>query len=235
MKFDSETAWVDAVASLWRDRLRLKPDLRMCLPSGHTPNPIFAAMIKSVAAGQVTFRDAEVFALDEYGGLHPSDPGKCVNMLRHYLLDHVDLPSNRFHGIDVDAADVDEVCRQYDQLIGSGFDLTLLGLGVNGHLGINEPGSDPNSPTRRVDLDPITTQGTTRYLTHGHLPTWGATVGLKPLLGSKEVWLMANGPHKMEIVQRVLEGEISNQIPASLLRNHPNAWLIVDAKAGQAI
>jgi 6-phosphogluconolactonase/glucosamine-6-phosphate isomerase/deaminase len=96
LKFDSETAWVDAVASLWRDRLRLKPDLRMCLPSGHTPNPIFAAMIKSVAAGQVSFRDAEVFALDEYGGLHPSDPGKCVNMLRHYLLDHVDLPRTAF-------------------------------------------------------------------------------------------------------------------------------------------
>ena len=234
LRFDSETTWVNTVAALWRDRLRDNPRLRLCLPSGHTPNPVFAAMRQSVARGAVSFRHAEVFALDEYGGLASNDPGRCRNMLQHHLLEGLDLPGNRFHFLDPEAPALDLACRDYSALIeqAGGFDLTLLGLGLNGHLGMNEPGSPPDSTTRRLELHASTIQSSAGYLTHGNLPTWGVGVGLKQLLGSKEVWLLANGSRKAAIIHQSLHASISPELPATLLRNHPNSFLMVDALAG---
>ena len=231
LRFDSEDAWVSGAASLWCDRLRSNPRLRMCLPSGNTPIKIYAAMAQSVKAGLVSFRDAEIFALDDYGGLAPDDAGKCVNMLRRHLIDHIDLPKARFHFIDTDASDLARVCREYDRIIGDGFDLTLLGIGLNGHLGLNEPGAAPDSATRRVEMHAATVAASANYLNHSNFPTWGVGVGLKPLLGSKEVWLLANGAKKAEIVRRAVQEEITKEIPASLLRKHPNSSLFVDAEA----
>jgi len=235
LRFDTEQAWVEAVASLWRDRLHVNRSLRMCLTSGHTPLKIFTAMTKAAAAGQVSFRHAKIFCLDEYGGLPADDSGRCANMLRHYLTAHVDLPKQHLHEIDTTAADIDKVCRDYDEAIGTGFDLAVLGLGMNGHVGLNEPGSAPDSTTRRVSLHESTIKGTARYLTHTNLPTWGVGVGMKQLLGSREVWLLVNGKAKAEIVKRILQGPIDVSAPASLLRNHPNSWLIVDREAGALI
>jgi glucosamine-6-phosphate isomerase len=234
LKFDSESAWVDCVASLWRDRLHTNPRLRICLPSGHTPIKIFETMARSVANGWVSFREAEIFALDDYGGLALDDPGRCKNMLRRFLVDHIDLQHERFHWIDTDAHDLERVCREYDALIerGDGFDLTLLGIGLNGHLGLNEPGSALDAATRRVEMHESTVKASAGYLTHSNLPTWGIGVGLKHLLGSKEVWLLANGAKKAAIIQRTVKGAISNEVPASLLRKHSNASLFVDQDAG---
>lgn len=235
LRFDSEEAWVSAVASLWRDRLRANPHLRICLPSGNTPKRIFAEMGRAVAAGWATFQHAEVFALDDYGGLAPDDQGRCVNMLRRLLLAHIDLPQYRFHFIDTDAPDLDQLCRDYDAAIGAGFDLTLLGIGLNGHLGLNEPGTSPDSTTHRVRMHESTIKASAGYLTHANLPTWGVGVGLKHLLGSKEVWLLANGAAKADIVQRLLKGPAEVSVPASLMQRHPNCFLMVDAAAGALV
>ena len=207
----------------------------MCLTSGHTPLKIYSAMARAASAGNVSFREAEIFSLDEYGGLPADDSGRCANMLAHYLVNHVDLPRERFHGIDTTASDLDAVCRNYDKAIGAGFDLTFLGLGMNGHLGLNEPGSTPDSTTRRVKLHDSTVQGTAKYLTHSNLPTWGIGVGMKQVLGSKEIWLLVNGRAKAEIIQQTLRGPVDVAVPASLLRNHGNAWMIVDREAGALI
>ncbi len=234
-KFDSEDAWVREVAAFWCERLRSQPRLRMCLPSGHTPNPIFAEMGRAVAAGKVSFHEAQIFALDEFGGLARDDQGRCANMLGRYLLKHIDLPAQQFHSLAVDEPDLDRVCGEYDRAIEPGFDLTLLGLGLNGHLGMNEPGSAEDSPTRRVELAKSTIASSGKYLTHENLPTWGLTVGLKPLLASKEVWLLANGSGKGEIVKRVVRGPIGTDVPATLLRKHPNSFLMVDDEAGATL
>lgn len=233
--FGSETLWAEGAASLWRDRLRTQPDLRICLPSGHTPKKVFAAMARSVAAGQVSFRDAEAFVLDEFGGLAPDDAGRCANMIRRDLLDRIDLPAASFHTINIDSDNLDEICRDYDGALGAGLDLTILGVGLNGHLGMNEPGSPLDSATRRVELHESTVSAAARYVTHAHLPTWGVTVGLKQLLASKEVWVLANGAGKAEIIKRALTGEVSADVPASLLRRHPNCSFILDAAAADLL
>ena len=234
LKFDSERIWAETIAALWRDRLRGNPRLKMCLPSGHTPNAIFALMGDSVKRGEVSFQEAEIFALDDYGGLAPNDPGRCRNMLQRFLLDRIDLPRDRFHWIDTELPDLGQLCRDYTAAIdlAGGFDLTLLGIGLNGHLGLNEPGSPLDSTTRRVEMAESTVTASAGYLTHSNLPTWGVGVGLRHLLTSREVWLLANGARKAEIIRRMMDEKISNELPASLLRDHPNAFLMVDAAAG---
>jgi len=232
LRFDRESAWVDAVCSLWRDRLRTNPELKMCLPSGSTPAGIYAEMSRSVGAGLVSFARASVFVLDEFGGLGPDDPGRTRNTLQHQLLDHVDLPPTAFHYLDPEDADLPRHCTRYDALIGAAVDLMLLGIGLNGHLGMNEPGSPPDSPTRRVELHETTIQSSAKYFAHQNLPRWGVTVGLGTILASKEVWLLANGPAKARIVQQTVEGPIGSANPASLLRRHRNCSVLVDADAG---
>lgn len=232
LRFDSESAWVDFVCSLWRDRLHTKPDLKMCLPSGTTPVGIYAEMSRSARHRLVSFARASVFALDEFGGLAADDPGRTRHTLQRQLIDAVGLARSAFHFLDPDTADATQHCNDYDVAIGDGFDLMLLGIGLNGHLGMNEPGSTVDSPTRRVELHGTTVQSAARYFAHQNLPRWGLTVGLKAVMASREVWLLANGAAKAGIIQQTVHGAIGPSNPASLLRQHPNCSLFVDIEAG---
>lgn len=235
IRFDSESAWADAIAKRWCERLRACPSLRMCLPAGHTPVPVYGEMVKAVQAGRVSFRAAEVFTLDEFGQLAPDDPGRCAQQLRRSLIDRIDLPPERFHFLRTEAADLAGECRQYDVAIGRGFDLTLLGIGLNGHLGMNEPGTPVETTTHRAELHASTVTASRRYLAHAQAPSWGVTVGLKHLLASREVWLLACGANKAEIIRRTLQGEITSDVPSSLLRRHPNSSLFLDHIAGAGL
>jgi glucosamine-6-phosphate deaminase len=232
LRFDSGAAWAAAVATFWRDRLLTNPQLRICLPTGLTPVPVYAEMVRSVRAGQTSFSRASAFALDEYGELAPDDLGRKRQMLSHHLIDHVDLPTHAAHFLDPDLPDTELQCRRYDEAIGDGFDLVILGIGLNGHLGMNEPGSPADSRTRRVDLHASTIAASARYLSHRNLPRWGITVGLKPILASKEIWLLGTGASKAAIIHRTVTGEVGENVPASLLRRHPNCSVFVDADAG---
>lgn len=231
LRFDSLPAWVSGVCALWRDRLRMNPALNICLPTGLTPAAVYAELARNVDRGDVSFTRASVFALDEFGGLPADDPGLTRNTLRRQLVSLVDLPSERFHCFDPNGADIEEQCRRYDTAIGR-FDLVLLGIGLNGHLGMNEPGSDAGSPTRRVDLHETTIQSSARYFEHGNLPRWGITVGLGPILAAREVWLLATGTAKASVARETVKGEVGLHLPASLLRNHPNCSFFLDSEAG---
>ena len=232
LRFDSDAAWAANVCALWRDRLRATPALRMCLPSGVTPAALYAEMARGVRAGLASFGQATVFALDEFGGMDPGDPGLTRHTLRRQLIDAVDMTPERFHWLDPDAPDLAAHCAEYEAAIGGGFDLMLLGIGLNGHLGMNEPGAAPDSTTRRVDLHPSTIHGAARYFAHGRLPTWGVTVGLAAVPAAKEVWLLATGRAKAAIIERTVRGEVDLNVPSSLLRRHPNCYVFVDADAG---
>jgi glucosamine-6-phosphate isomerase len=232
LRFDSLTAWTSGIASFWRDRLRTNPEQAVCLPTGATPSPVYAEMVRSAHAGLTSFAQTRVFALDEFGGLPPDDGGLARNILPRTFLEPAGLPREALHTLDVWASDLDRVCREYDECIGRGLDLVILGLGLNGHLGMNEPGSAKDSPTRRVDLHPSTIQASSRYFAHKNLPTWGVTVGLGPILASREVWVLATGSNKASIIREAIRGDISVNIPASLLQDHPNCSFFVDGDAG---
>jgi glucosamine-6-phosphate deaminase len=231
---NSRDDWADYIAELLVSRLQVTPSLRICLPTGVTPVPVYDRVAEAVHAGRVSFRQAEVFLLDEFGGVAVDDPGRCDRMLWRFLLDRVDLPPDRFHRF-VLARDIDAECKAFEQAIGAGCDLTLLGIGTNGHVGMNEPGSSPDSLTRRVDLAPETTAATARYFGHDRLPTWGVTQGIETIRRSGEVWLLAAGSAKAPVVGRLVHGPVSVDLPATLLRSHPAALLIVDDEAGRSL
>jgi glucosamine-6-phosphate deaminase len=223
--------WSRHVADLLVARVQAHPALRLCLPTGLTPVPVYERVRAAVDRGAVSFRNVNVILLDEFGGVPADDPGRCDRMLRRVLLDHVDLPPAAFRRLAIEDG-VEEACRAHEQAVGEGCDLTLLGIGANGHVGMNEPGSAPDSLTRRVTLTPETIRASARYFGRERdLPTWGVTMGLGTILRSHEIWVLATGPGKASILQAVLHGPVTPERPASLLRTHPRVLVLADDDA----
>ena len=202
-----------------------RPNARLCLPTGSTPRPVYRR-----AAKAIDFSSAEVFLLDEFG-LLPGDAARCDEMIRRDFLDLLQVPPAAFDTLDPQAGDLAVECRRFDKSVASGgLDLTMLGLGHNGHLGLNEPGSTPDSATRIVHLEQSTVVAADRYGPSSP-PVWGLTLGMKAILESAEIWLLVTGPEKQEILNRVLEGPIGPDVPASFLRTHPRAVVLADESA----
>jgi glucosamine-6-phosphate deaminase len=215
--------WAARTAGLFDERVR--PGIRVCLPTGDTVRPFYHEVAK-----RSTLEGVEIFLLDEFGGLPADDPGRCEAMLNRDLVDRLrGSPTVRLP--DVDASDPALASRRYADLVGDGgIDLALVGLGGNGHIGMNEPGSRPDLPTRVVDLEPSTIDHALHYGATA-APTWGITLGLAELLDSRELWLLVTGKHKREILARSLEGAIGPEVPASFLRGHPNLVVLADESA----
>jgi glucosamine-6-phosphate deaminase len=232
VRYHSQADWAEHVAARFAAFLADEPAARVALPTGATPEPVYAGIVEAVRAGIASFRQAHVFLLDEFGGVAPDAKGRCDVMLRGALLDHVDLAPERYHRLDPEAEDLAAMCAAYDASMKGPLDLVMLGIGRNGHVGMNEPGTSPESVTRRVDLAPSTTQATARYFGQGvPLPTWGVTLGLREILSARMIWMIVSGESKADIVRDVLLEPVSGQRPASLLRGHANCWFFLDAAA----
>lgn len=200
---------------------------RICLATGATPIPVYVRLpVDSLAT-------STVFLLDEFGGLPTGHPGRCETMLRTALLDRV--PAAAFHFPDVEARDLDLECRRYGTLISEGgLDLAVLGLGRNGHLGLNEPGSTADQPTRVVELTEETREGARKYGADPP-PTWGLAVGLAEILAAREVWLLVTGSGKAAVLAQVVNEQVTDQIPATVLRTHPNTVIWADEEAASLL
>lgn len=218
-----DAEWAATVAAHFHERVR--PGMRICLPTGDTTTPFYAEV-----ARRGSLDDVEVFLLDEFGGLPEDDPGRCMSMLTRDLLSG--LEGNPIvHAPDVDASDPEHAADRYGDLIAAGgLDLVLVGLGANGHIGMNEPGATIDLATRVVDLEPSTTQHAAEYGATTP-PTWGITVGLAELMDAEEVWMLVTGAHKSQILDRTVHGVVDSEVPASYLTGHPNCTFYVDEAA----
>ena len=224
--------WARQVADRLLDRLRDRPQMRLCLPTGATPRPVYARLAAAAAAGEASFAQTQIFLLDEFGGLPPDDPARCANMLAADLVDHLDIDASRVHVPDVDADDLDAACTAYDAAIAAagGLDLALLGLGGNGHVGMNEPGADPAGRTHVTALHQSTQDHAATYGATTS-PSWGITLGLGTLAEVDELWLLVTGEHKRDVLGRALDGPITPELPASLLRRHERLLVLADDAA----
>ncbi len=222
--FDDDE-WADRVADRWATVMRDAPASRLCLPTGETPVPVYVE-----AARLIDFTAATVFMLDEFD-LPAGHPARCDSTLRRDLLDHLAAPPAAVHTLNPAAPDPAAECRRYESLVHrQGLDLTLLGLGGNGHLGLNEPGSTADAPTRVVRLAPSTIEAAARYGPNAE-PEAGMTLGMHSILASNEIWLLVSGAHKAEILVQTLSGPIGPNVPATYIRNHPNALVLADRSA----
>lgn len=219
----ADAKWAAAVAARLGERVH--PGVRLCLPTGQTPTPLYAETARATS-----FQDVTVFLLDEFGGLPKDDPARCMSMLTRDLLSRVE-GSPVVHAPDVDARDPDRAAEIYRGLVvADGIDLALVGLGANGHVGMNEPGTTVDQITRVVRLARSTSEHASEYGASTP-PTWGITVGLAELMDADEVWVLVTGSHKADILDRTLHGVVDSEVPASFLTTHPNCTFLVDESA----
>jgi glucosamine-6-phosphate deaminase len=218
--------WATAVSDGWSSFLSAKPEARMCIPTGATPRPAYRRFAQSGGDLSAT----TVFLLDEFG-LPPHSAARCDVTIRRDLIALLDKPPRAFDAIDVQAPDLEAECHRYEAALRSDdLDLAILGLGGNGHLGLNEPGSGLTSTTRIVQLSEETRRNAETYGPDAP-PGWGITIGIDTLLAAKVLWLLVTGSHKAEILSRTLHGDIGPELPATFLRTHPNVTVWADEPA----
>lgn len=217
--------WADAVTDAWADRLQNKPQLAMCLAAGGTPSPVFAL----VTGRPLDWSRCSVVALDEFGGLaNHNQEDSCDAVLRRGFIDHTgvgDYRPLRTHG------DLETECADVDAWLDRGIDLAIVGIGVNGHIGMNEPGGSIDRRTHVESLHDDTRARCRRYFASGFAPEWGITVGLYDLLNAREVWILATGADKADISRATVSEDVDSACPASLFRSHPNATMWLDRAA----
>ena len=226
--------WAQAVATELTERLSGRPDLRICLPTGDTPAPLYAELVAAEAAGRVSFAATTIVLLDEWVGLPPGDPARCDVHLRAELLDRLRTPPAAYVPIDVDGPDQDAAAARHDAEAAR-LDLAIVGLGMNGHVGLNEPGSGADAPTRLVRVAASTRDAAVARYGATLPPTAGITVGVARLLAADEAWLLVTGERKAEILRRVLEDPEGPDRPASWLRRHPRLTVFADEPAASLL
>jgi glucosamine-6-phosphate deaminase len=222
--------WASAVAVELTARLSARPALRICLPTGETPTPLYAALVEAEAEGRISFAEATLVMLDEWVGLPPGDPARCDVRLRAELLDRLRTPPAAFVAIDVDGPDPEAAAARHDAAA-RGLDLAVLGLGLNGHVGFNEPGSRPDDPTRLVRLAASSREAATARYGATRVPTAGITIGLARLLEADEAWLLVTGGRKAAALRRALVDPQGPDSPASCLRRHRRLTVFADDAA----
>ncbi len=228
------------VASLVRERSALGQKTVIGLPAGSTPLNTLREIIRLHQEDGLDLSSVELFMLDEYYGLPADSPQSHKRWIEEHLLQHVNIPGSQVHLLDGQshASDIELHCRRFDEAIqhAGGFDLVLLGIGINGHIGYNEPFSVRKSPTRLCTLDPITRRGAASdFFGEENVPTQALTVGLGGILSAKRILLLAIGDHKAKIMVEALEKPLSDRVPASYLQEHGDVRVLLDNPAASKL
>src|SRR6478752_6141257 len=218
----------DAIEAL----LRNKPDAVLGLATGSSPLPVYEELERRHRRG-LDFSRVRAFALDEYVGLPPGHPGSYREVIRR-----VNIRPENVHGPDGEAADVPAACRAFEEAIraAGGVDLQLLGLGTDGHIGFNEPGSSLASRTRIKTLVEQTRRDNARFFsTLAEVPHHVITQGLGTILEARHVILLATGAQKAQAVRDLVEGPVAAICPASVLQLHPHVTVLLDEAAASSL
>ena len=210
-----------------------KPDAVLGLATGATMEPVYANLVAAYRDGRVSFAKATTFNLDEYVGLAPEHPQSYRSTMQRLLFDHVDIDRRKTHVPGGDASDLQSAAERYEQAIASHgpIDLQLLGIGRNGHIGFNEPGSAADSRTRVVALHEATREANRPFFDGEAVPDQAVTMGICTILQARRILLLATGAAKCQAIANALSGGLSIDCPASALGGHGNVEWVLDAEA----
>jgi len=216
----------------------LKPASVLGLATGSTPAGTYRRLIEIYRNGDIDFSNIISFNLDEYRGIKDNDNLSYLYYMRTKLFDFINIPSEHIHIPDGSNLDIKNVCREYDKLIQKmgGIDLQLLGIGMDGHIGFNEPGDTLELNTHCAELAESTIEANKRFFKKKEdVPRQAYTVGVKTIMQARKVLLLASGKNKSDIIRHAFCGKITTDIPASLLQMHPDFTLIIDKEASAKI
>jgi glucosamine-6-phosphate deaminase len=232
----SEEAGLEA-ARIVAALVRAKPEAVLGLPAGNTPRPVYAELARLHRAEGLSFARVRAFNLDEYVGLGPEHLASFRRALDDGFYRLVDLPAAQAHAPDGRAADTAAAAAGYEAEIAGagGFDLVLLGIGGNGHVAFNEPGSPFDARTRVVTLSEATRAANRAAFDPAPVPREAVTIGIATILAARRVVLLATGSTKSAAVAQAIEGPITAQLPASALQAHGDATVILDGAAASRL
>lgn len=222
-----------SAADFVADVVTTKPSALVMAPTGETPMGAYAELVRRRAEGRFDSSAMRIVQLDEYLGIGPDDPRSLYGWMHRSLVAPLGIGADRVIRFDSEGSDVDRVARDYESAIvaGGGIDLAILGIGVNGHLGFNEPPSDASAPTRAVELSPDTLASNAAYWGDRPVPTRAITAGMSVILSARRILLLVSGSSKAEILDRLLRAEPDPWLPASHLTAHPDAVVLADRAA----
>lgn len=220
------------------EEINAKPDAAIVAATGDTPMGVYHELKGRRSGRLINTSRLRVFQLDAYLGIPPDDRRSLFGWMRRSFIDPLGIAEAKVIRLAGDAPDPWEVCRAYEAAARKmgGFDISILGLGPNGHLGFNEPPSPPDAPTRLVDLTPESIISNARYWGgEDQVPRQALTCGMDLLLGARRTLLLVSGAHKHQILHRALKGPQTPDVPASYLQRAANVTVLVDRAAWQGL
>ncbi len=223
-----------AAAEVVAESVRANPELVLALPTGSTPLGMFQALVRKVKAGELDLSRATFFCLDEYVGVEPDDPNSLTGWLLREFMEPAGIRPDQLHMVPSNADDVHAAAQGYeaDLLALGGLDLAVLGLGPNGHIAFNEPGSQRESRTRVLALTPESVEQSSAYWAPGTpVSTTAMTMGISTLLDAGRIVLIVSGDAKAEMLRRSLKDAPSADVPASWLQTVPEKTLVIADEA----
>ncbi|MGG4041342.1 glucosamine-6-phosphate deaminase [Bacillus smithii] len=215
-------------------QVKEKPDSVLGLATGGTVTGTYQLLAKDHQKNGTSYRQILTVNLDEYIGISSEHEQSYHFYMKKRLFDHIQIPPENTYLPDGQAEDLEEECKRYDERIESlgGIDLQLLGIGVNGHIGFNEPGTPFDSKTHIVELSESTRKANARFFnTLEEVPKKAITMGIETIMKSKKILLLASGLKKAPIIRKLFQEGITEEIPASVLKKHENVVLIADEEA----
>lgn len=227
-------------AKIVKERLLQKPNLVLGLATGSTPIGLYKELIRMHKEENLDFSNVITFNLDEYYGLSGDHPQSYRYFMDVHLFNGINIKKENTHVPDgtVPIEKIEEYCKSYEEMIKKvgGIDLQVLGIGGDGHIAFNEPGSSIYSRTRLVALDEQTIKDNSRFFEKiEDVPRFALTMGVGTILEAKEIIFLANGAKKAEVVAKAIEGPITSQITASALQLHPRVTAIFDQEAASKL
>ncbi len=221
-------------AEIVKKRIQAKPDIVLGLPTGSTPLGLYKELARAYKKEELDFSQVSSFNLDEYFGLEASHPQSYHFYMEKNFFSLVNIRKENVFIPDGKTSDLENHCQCYEEKIKErgGIDLQILGIGRNGHIGFNEPGSSFNSRTRLVRLAQETIEDNSRFFKSlADVPTRAITMGLATIMESKDCLLLASGQARSERISRALKGPVSPDFPGSILQKHRNLTVILDKEA----
>ena len=215
--------------------IKQKPDALLCFPAGETSVGTFKHLIEINKKGKVSFKNCKIVGLDEWANVGAMKSENCFSFLKKHFFDHIDYSPENLCFFDGESSDLKKECLKTDEFIKKygPVDMMLLGAGMNGHLGLNEPGTSFDLYSHIVNLDETTRIVGQKYFSGKVNLTAGITLGVKYIMETKTVILQLNGTRKADVVKRLIDSKVTTAFPASALKAHSNSFLLLDKEAAK--
>lgn len=220
-------------SELFIHQIKGNPKSVLGLATGSTPIKLYENLVKSYQDKEISFKEIVSYNLDEYLGIDRNHPQSYYRFMYDHLFSLTDIKDENVHIPNNDVSQSDKLAKLYNcELSNHQIDLQVLGIGTNGHIGFNEPGTPPENETFIVELDEQTRKDNTRFFNSlNEVPKYAITMGIKNIMRSKKIVLLASGIEKADAINKMINGPVTDQLPASILQLHPDVTVIIDEQA----